>query len=632
MVDATPHLGQPVTMLSSNSLETLVWDAETLYTDLNSESSTVESESLRQIILRSRSSSTMSDLTVNSTSNSTTLPSAHATHKLPTRLAGTKDIIFKSLAFITVLPRISSARRELAMVQRGSLPSPLYRQKKVLDDLLDLSKDELPYQMRRSALRLLQISFQYLVQEIFIGSTRRQFLNSLKELCSDELPYAVRKEGFVHFYYMVAAGASLENKSFALEHEDCRVILQLFRNAEQVSLKLAASAYLWLACKTFRDHLYSPISETEHREICLFLADLTQNPYPISTRRDALDWLWRLEDTSAGLSYVCVQSFIKFSLSAYDHMSKSTRHEVWSSILEISGYTELNALLLYCHADAFNDCLAGIRRLWWFSLIGSWTLDMRNDLENKKKVGADLLSIVDPRHSFDTRRAAFELIALFSNLPHWHDMFDETTWRLISKQFANFCLYVLNFSSTLSYRQLKALFRRRDIERVNKEDVIRRVVSLLADSTADKGKVVTTRKELQLSKRVSVVISREQTQIAAVADSVRQNFSPDTTIEAALENLAVFTLPGESLLIQKDQQAILYDRICNYAKFHQTRLIAVQAMLSLMTIQEWLSGILFAKGPTDESETLCILQFRTTDSVLVLSDYGQCNERKKKSH
>ncbi|KAI5123121.1 hypothetical protein M0805_001476 [Coniferiporia weirii] len=463
-----------------------------------------------------------------------------------------------------MLPRISSARKELAMIQHNSLPSPLYRQKRVLNDLLELSRDGLPCQMRKSALRLLQYSFQYLVQEIFGGSARQQFLLALKELCSDEVPYYVYKEGFLHFYYMIGAGASLGSKSLALEHEDCRSILQLLKTTTQVSLKLAACAYLWLARQTFREHLSGPISETEHRDICLILSDLTQHPFPLEVRRDALDWLWRHESSrDSGLTH-------------------DERHDVWTSILEISGYAELNALLLYSRTDATSDCLSGLRRLWWFSLLDHWTADMLIEKEKKRNVGMDLLSMTGPTHPKNIRRQAFELLALFSNLSFWKDMLDESTWRLISDQFAGFCLY--------------------DTERVNKEDVMRRATSLLVESTRDSTDVALTRRELQVSRHVSAVVPKEQRQIAAAATTIRQTCDAETTAEATLENLAVFTLPGESLLIQKDQQIILHDRICNYAKFHTTRLIAIQAMYALLSIQEWLSGIRFAKGPFDEGE------------------------------
>ena len=109
----------------------------------------------------------------------------------------------------------------------------------------------------------------------------------------------------------------------------------------------------------------------------------------------------------------------------------------------------------------------------------------------------------------------------------------------------------------------------------------------------------------------------------------RRNCGPDSTstVEASMENLAVFTLPGESVLImvrcpffifsifplpppltwpyllmiildkqnkQKDQQEILYQRIFEFSKLEATRPIAVQAMYVLMTIQEWISKTSFA--------------------------------------
>lgn len=99
-------------------------------------------------------------------------------------------------------------------------------------------------------------------------------------------------------------------------------------------------------------------------------------------------------------------------------------------------------------------------------------------------------------------------------------------------------------------------------------------------------RIVTTRRELRISKHVSVIIKRDTDQLLALTDTVKKNCGPDLRFEAALENLAVFTMPGESLLIhvcplpllleqssdqlapavQKDQQAMLYERICSYTE------------------------------------------------------------------
>ncbi|THH08514.1 hypothetical protein EW145_g2674 [Phellinidium pouzarii] len=532
----------------------LEWDAESLYTNFADVSGS----------LFSTSTSTLSPSTVG------TMSSASATLHVSTHSTSMKDILFKSLAFVTMLPRISSARNELARVQRRAFPAPLYRQKRILDDLLELSRDELPYQMRKAALKLLHFSFEYLVQEIFDGrvnlSRFASILSKPPTLKSEELPFSVRKEGFLHFYLMVGAGATIENKNFSEEEEDCRIILQLLKTTTQISLKLAACAYLWLACWTFREHLvYRPISESEHGSVCFVLAELTQNMFPVETRRDALDWLWKLE------------------ISSNSGLTSDERHNVWMNILDLSEYTAVcSPFLLHRQTDAMNDYFSGLRRLWWFNLLDSWIINIKDEKERKRRIGADLFSVTNPKQSIGARRHAFELIALFSNLPHWKDLYDEPTWRLISDQFAEFCL--------------------RDSDKINKEDVMRRAAALLFSSTGTSNDIVTSHRELQISKCVSVVITREHSQIATATDMVRQNCSPKTTVEATLENLAVFTLPGESLMIQKDQQAILRDRICNYASFDSTRPIAIQAMYALMTIQDWLSGIRYAEGPTDEDE------------------------------
>ncbi|KAL5524330.1 hypothetical protein ACEPAF_9470 [Sanghuangporus sanghuang] len=506
-----------------------------------------------------------------STSTFTTVRSATSWTTVQTRAplvrrSSLREILSKSFTILTTLPRITSARSELATVRRRFEAAPLYQQTKILNDLLDMTRNELPYQIRKSALKLIHYSFSNVVRDIFSEPVRQQFQKALKELCSDEVSYDLRSDGLDKFNYLVGAGASLSNKSFALEHEDCRFILSILRGTALVSLKLAACAYLWLSHKMFIEHMYNPVSESEFKEICVILVDFTQHPLPLDTRRDALDWLWRYE-------------YLQDS-----DLPDDARLAVAASILEISGYTESNGFLLYQHADSENDYLSGLRRLWWFSTLRSWDLDMKHE----KSESVSFATTITPTNGFDSesrpqeiRGQGFELIALFSNITQWRDMYDDTTWRVVSDAFAEYCL--------------------RDTERVNKEIVKRRVESLLARSTSDDGPTsvaLTPRKELQVARRMSgVVRAPRYSQVNAAKKVVRQYCTSDTTIEASLENLYLFMLPGDCLLIQKDQQEILYERICNYARFHVSRLIAVQAMYALLTIREWLSAISFAKGP-----------------------------------
>lgn len=125
----TVHYQLPLT--GPNYGEELEWDAESLYTTVTAVSR--GNESLEQI-LPSRRASTLSASTVDFMS------SAGATLHVPTHSTSMKDVLLKSLAFVTMLPRISSARKELATVQRKAFPTPLYRQKRVLDDLLELAR------------------------------------------------------------------------------------------------------------------------------------------------------------------------------------------------------------------------------------------------------------------------------------------------------------------------------------------------------------------------------------------------------------------------------------------------------------------------------------------------------------
>lgn len=51
---------------------------------------------------------------------------------------GMREMVTKSFSFLPVMYRISSAHKEFASVRRGT-PAPLLRQKKVIDDLLQLA-------------------------------------------------------------------------------------------------------------------------------------------------------------------------------------------------------------------------------------------------------------------------------------------------------------------------------------------------------------------------------------------------------------------------------------------------------------------------------------------------------------
>lgn len=474
-----------------------------------------------------------------------------------------KDLLFKSLTFVTMIPRISSARSELGVVKNG-LPAPLYRQKKVLEDLLELTKDDLPNQMRRSSLKLIHFSFTNLVQDIFTGCTRKRFLTTLEELCSDELPYLIRKQGLEDFNYMVGAAASLGRKNFAHEHEDCRAVLHILQSSTHVSIELTACAYVWLVCKIYREQTHIPISESELREICFKLINLTHAQLPVEVRRDAADWLWRLENIRCS------------------GLTKGEREELWANLFSLSleddeGYSEK------------PDPMTGLQRLWWFSILKSWTSDLVGD-QRIKEVGEELFKATKDTEPFEIRSRAFELISLFSNLPSWSDMFDYATWKFITQHFVDFCMH--------------------DTNRVDKDRIMSRVQLLMMESAsaAEEEESIlapepqSTSKELvqlQSRKRVSIIFTREYKQILAACQTVKQHCGPESasTIEASIENLSVFTLPGESVLIMKDQQAILYDRIFNYSKLEATRAIAIQAMYVLMTIQEWMSKISFALGP-----------------------------------
>ncbi|OCB88956.1 hypothetical protein A7U60_g3911 [Sanghuangporus baumii] len=493
-----------------------------------------------------------------STSTFTTVRSATSLTTVQTRAplvrrSSLREILSKSFTILTTLPRITSARSELATVRRRFEAAPLYQQTKILNDLLDMTRNELPYQIRKSALKLIHYSFSNVVRDIFSEPVRQQFQKALKELCSDEVSYDLRSDGLDKFNYLVGAGASLSNKVDLLSLPGHlhplildlrRVLLLNMRTVDSfsacygtalVSLKLAACAYLWLSHKMFIEHMYNPVSESEFKEICVILVDFTQHPLPLDTRRDALDWLWRYE-------------YLQDS-----DLPDDARLAVAASILEISGYTESNGFLLYQHADSENDYLSGLRRLWWFSTLRSWDLDMKHE----KSESVSFATTITPTNGFDSesrpqeiRGQGFELIALFSNITQWRDMYDDTTWRVVSDAFAEYCL--------------------RDTERVNKEIVKRRVESLLARSTSDDGPTsvaLTPRKELQVARRMSgVVRAPRYSQVNAAKKVVRQYCTSDTTIEASLENLYLFMLPGDCLLIQKDQQEILYERICNYAR------------------------------------------------------------------
>ncbi|PAV17124.1 hypothetical protein PNOK_0718800 [Pyrrhoderma noxium] len=514
---------------------------------------------------------------------------------------GAMGILFKSLTFLKVLPQISSARAELGAVMSGSRPgswygsgngggtetvSSLSKQRKVMDDLLELTRDDLPHHMRRSALKLIDFSFSNLVRDIFTGFAQKQFLLALRELCSDELPYEIRKIGFEEFIYMIEAAASFGRKNFALRHEDCRIILHILRTSVQVSLSFAACAHVYIVCKVYRDSKHDskselksgdfqyshPISEDELREVCYKLVELTCDDSPTQIRRDALDWLWRLENIRCS------------------DLTTQERGELWKNLFDLRGKDNERR-----DNEEFEP-MSTLTRLWWFSILKSWAPDLIHD-DRKKDIGKELFIATRETEPIELRTRGFELIALFSNLPVWKDMYDHGTWRQISDEFIDFCM--------------------RDATRVDKNNIMTRTQLLLMESTSSNSSRLLNETGTEEMSKETQLISKKQNRtsigfireiqrkqildVAALAASqtVKRNCGPDSisTVEASMENLAVFTLPGESVLVMKDQQEILYQRIFEFSKLEATRPIAVQAMYVLMTIQEWISKTSFALGP-----------------------------------
>lgn len=91
--------------------------------------------------------------------HSTTSIQSFQTSSTSRTLAGLKTlrrVALGPLVFIPVLARVASAKRELAVIRRKSLPSPLFEQRKVLDELLQLSEYVQPICYRLFVL----ISFQ----------------------------------------------------------------------------------------------------------------------------------------------------------------------------------------------------------------------------------------------------------------------------------------------------------------------------------------------------------------------------------------------------------------------------------------------------------------------------------------
>ena len=69
-----------------------------------------------------------------------TVGSISSRRRMSLGTASLKDIVFGSFMLLPMLPRISAAQREFALVHRGSSATPLLKQRKVLEDLLKLTR------------------------------------------------------------------------------------------------------------------------------------------------------------------------------------------------------------------------------------------------------------------------------------------------------------------------------------------------------------------------------------------------------------------------------------------------------------------------------------------------------------
>ena len=129
----------------------------------------------------------------------------------------------------------------------------------------------------------------------------------------------------------------------------------------------------------------------------------------------------------------------------------------------------------------------------------------------------------------------------------------QSTWKTVTDYFSEFCLYVHYLSVcalTVAYIFVLISKIRNDTEFVDRNGVMERVKSIFQGMLEpSENRIITTRRELHISKHVSVVISRDTDQLLALSETVNKQCGPELHSESALENLSVFTMPGESLLI-----------------------------------------------------------------------------------
>ena len=125
----------------------------------------------------------------------------------------------------------------------------------------------------------------------------------------------------------------------------------------------------------------------------------------------------------------------------------------------------------------------------------------------------------------------------------------QPTWKTVTDYFSEFCLYV-HYLSVCAYILVLISKIRNDTEFVDRNGVMERVKSIFQGMLEpSENRIITTRRELHISKHVSVVISRDTDQLLALSETVKKQCGPELHSESALENLSVFTMPGESLLI-----------------------------------------------------------------------------------
>lgn len=99
------------------------------FSTLNGDASTVSKAGSHRRLVSSRRSSSI--YTANSTSSVRTMS---------IRLVSAKDIVLGSLMLLPIIPRISAARKEFIAIRRSTLPAPLLKHRKLLQDLLKLTR------------------------------------------------------------------------------------------------------------------------------------------------------------------------------------------------------------------------------------------------------------------------------------------------------------------------------------------------------------------------------------------------------------------------------------------------------------------------------------------------------------